>query len=65
VQSTIIEPDDEDEKLHEVLEVSRRVAECQRRVGEHYKHGGGSGGEGGGDGVKGFFRRATSQRKKV
>jgi hypothetical protein len=64
VQSTIIEPDDEDEKLHEVLEVSRRVAECQRRVGEHYKHGGGSGGEGGGDGVKGFFRRATSQRKR-
>jgi hypothetical protein len=43
VQSTIPIPDDEDEELQEVLEVSRREAEFQRRVGEHYEHGGGSG----------------------
>jgi hypothetical protein len=42
-----------------VLEVSRREAEFQRRTGEHYEHGGGSGG-----GVKGFFKRATSQRER-
>jgi hypothetical protein len=48
VQSTIPEPDDEDEKLQEVLEVSRREAEFQRRIGDHYEHGGGSGGGGGG-----------------
>jgi hypothetical protein len=60
VQSTIPETDDEDEKLHEVLEVSRRETKFQRRAGEHYEHGGGSGGGGGGGGVRGFFRRATS-----
>jgi hypothetical protein len=38
------EPDNEDEELHEVLELSRREAEFQRRVGEHYEHGGESGG---------------------
>jgi hypothetical protein len=45
VQSIIPEPDDEDEELHEVLEVSRREAEFQRRAGQHYEHGGGSRGE--------------------
>jgi hypothetical protein len=60
VQSTIPIPDDEDEELQEVLEVSRHEAEFQRRVGEHYEHGGGSGG----GGVKGFFRRTTSRRKR-
>jgi hypothetical protein len=30
VQSTIPEPDDEDEELQEVLKVSRREAEFQR-----------------------------------
>jgi hypothetical protein len=44
VQNTISEPDDEDDELQEVLEVSRREAEYQRRVGEHYEHSGGSGG---------------------
>jgi hypothetical protein len=63
VQSTIPEPDDEDEKLQEMLEVSRHEAEFQRRTGQHYEHGGGSGEEEGG-GVKGLFRRATSQREK-
>jgi hypothetical protein len=48
VQNTIPEPDDEDEKLQEVLEVSRREAEFQSRVGQHYEYGGGSGGGGGG-----------------
>jgi hypothetical protein len=56
VQSMISEPDDKDEELHEVLEVSRCEAEFQRRAGGHYKHSGGSGG----GGVRGFFRRATS-----
>jgi hypothetical protein len=60
VQSTIPEPDDKDEELQEVLEVSRREAEFQRRAGQHYEHGGGSGG----GGVKGLFRRATSQRER-
>jgi hypothetical protein len=60
VQSTIPEPDDEDEELQEVLEVSRREAEFQRRAGEHYEHGG----ESGGGGVKGLFRRGTSQRER-
>jgi hypothetical protein len=50
VQSTILEPDDKDEELQEVLEVSRRETEFQRRAGQHYKHGGGSG-RGGGGGV--------------
>jgi hypothetical protein len=45
VESTITEPDDEDEKLQEVLEVSRRGAKFQRRAGQHYEHGGGSGGD--------------------
>jgi hypothetical protein len=54
--------DDEDEELHEVLEVLRCKAEFKRRVREHYEHGGRSGG-GGGGGVRGFFKRATSQRK--
>jgi hypothetical protein len=62
VQNTIPEPDDEDKKLQEVLELSRSEAEFQRRVGQHYKHGGGSGGRGGGGGR--LFRRATSQREK-
>jgi hypothetical protein len=44
VQSTISEPDDEDEELQKVLEVLRREAEFQRRVGQHYEHSGGSGG---------------------
>jgi hypothetical protein len=60
VQSTILEPDDEDEELHEVLEVSKHEAKFQRRAGQHYEHGGGSGG----GGVKGSFRRATSQRER-
>jgi hypothetical protein len=60
VQSTIPEPDAEDEQLQEVLEVSRHKAEFQRRAREHYEHGGGSGG----GGVKGLFRRATSQRER-
>jgi hypothetical protein len=64
VQSTMPEPDNEDEELHEVLELSRREAEFQRRVGEHYEHGGESGGGGGGRGIKGLFRRATSQSKR-
>jgi hypothetical protein len=46
VQSKIPEPDDENEELQEVLEVSRREAEFQRRAGQHYERGGGS--EGGG-----------------
>jgi hypothetical protein len=62
VQSTIPIPDDEDEELQEALEVSRREVEFQRRAGERYEHGGGSGG--GGGGVRGFFRRATSQRER-
>jgi hypothetical protein len=49
VQSTIPEPDDEDEELHEALEVSRCKVEFQRRAGEHYEHGGRSGGGGGGE----------------
>jgi hypothetical protein len=60
VQNTIPEPDDEDEELQEVLELSRREAEFQRRAGQYYEHGGGSGG----GGVKGLFRRATSQRER-
>jgi hypothetical protein len=60
VQSTILEPDNEDRELHEVLEVSRYEAEFQRRAGEHYEHGGGSGG----GGVKGLFMRCTSQRER-
>jgi hypothetical protein len=64
VQSTIPEPDNEDEKLQEVLELSMHEAEFQRRAGQHYEHGGGSGGGGEGGGVKGLFRRATSQRER-
>jgi hypothetical protein len=64
VQSTIPIPDDEDEELQEAVEVLRREAEFQRRVGERYEHGGGSGAGGGRGGVRGFFRRATSQREK-
>jgi hypothetical protein len=63
-QSTIPESDDEDEELHEVLEVSRREVEFQRRAGEHYEHGSGSGRGGGGGGVKGLFRRGTSLRER-
>jgi hypothetical protein len=47
VQNIIPEPDDEDEELHEVLELLRREAEFQRRTGQHNEHGGGSGGGGG------------------
>jgi hypothetical protein len=65
VQSTIPEPDDEDEELQEVLKVSKRETEFQRWAGEHYEHGGGSGGGGGGGGVKGLFRRGTSQRERA
>jgi hypothetical protein len=68
VQSTMPLSDDEDEELQEAVEVSRREAELQRRVGECYEHGGGSGAGGGGGGgrggVRGFFRRATSQRER-
>jgi hypothetical protein len=66
VQITMPLSDDEDEELHEAVEVSRREAEFQRRAGERYEHGGGSGagGGGGGGGVQGFFRRATSQRER-
>jgi hypothetical protein len=53
VQSTIPEPDGEDEELQEVLEVLRREAEFQRKAGQHYEHSGESGGGG-------VFRRATS-----
>jgi hypothetical protein len=60
VQSTIPKPDDEDEELQEVLEVSRCEAEFQRRARQYYELSGGSGG----GGVKGLFRRATSQRKR-
>jgi hypothetical protein len=35
VQSIIPEPDDEDKKLYEVLELLRRQAEFQRRAGFH------------------------------
>jgi hypothetical protein len=60
--------DDEDEELQEAVEVSRHKAKFQRRAGERYEHGGGSGagggGGGGGRGVRGFFRRATLQRKR-
>jgi hypothetical protein len=45
-----------------VVEVSMCEAEFQRRAGERYEHGGGSGP--GGGGVRGFFRRATSQRER-
>jgi hypothetical protein len=45
LHSTIPEPDDEDEKLQEVLEVSRHEAEFQRKAGQHCEHDGGSGGE--------------------
>jgi hypothetical protein len=54
--------DDKDEELQEAVEVSRHEAEFQRRARECYEHGGGSGAERGG--VQGFFRRATSQRKR-
>jgi hypothetical protein len=64
VQSTILDPDDEDEELQEVLEVSRRKTEFQRRVGQHYEYDGGSGGGGGRGGVNRLFRSATSQRKR-
>jgi hypothetical protein len=46
VQNTISKPDDEDEELQEMLELSRHEAEFQRRAGQHYEHGGGCGGEG-------------------
>jgi hypothetical protein len=62
VQSTMPLSNDEDEELHEAVEVSRREAEFQRRVGECYEHGGGSGT--GGGRVQGFFRRATSHRER-
>jgi hypothetical protein len=65
VQSTIPEPDDEDEELQEVLEVSRCEAEFQRRLGQHYEHGGGSEGEEGEVESKGLCRRATSQRERL
>jgi hypothetical protein len=58
VQSTIPESDDEDDELHELLEVLRCEAEFQRRAEEHHEHSGGSGR----GGVKGLFRRGTSQR---
>jgi hypothetical protein len=64
VQSTILEPDDEDEELQEVLEVLRREDKFQRRAGQHYDHGGGSGEGGRGGGVKGLFRRAMSHRER-
>jgi hypothetical protein len=60
MQSTISQPDDEDEELQEVLEILRHEAEFQRRAGQHYKHGGGSGG----GGVKGLFRRDTFHRER-
>jgi hypothetical protein len=58
VQSTMPLSNDEDEKLQEAVEVSRREAEFQRRAGDRYEHGGGSGagGGGGGGGVREFFR---------
>jgi hypothetical protein len=62
VQSMIPIPDDEDEELQEAVQVLRREAEFQRKAGERYEHGGGSGA--GGGGVRGFFRRATSQRER-
>jgi hypothetical protein len=65
VQSTVSEPDNEDEELQEVLELSRREAEFHRRAGQHYEHGGESGGGGGGGGVNGLFGRAMSQRKRA
>jgi hypothetical protein len=65
VQSTIAEPDDEDEELQEVLELSRHEAEFQRRAGQHYEHGGGNGRGGGGGVVKGLFGRATYQRERL
>jgi hypothetical protein len=64
VQSTILEPDDEDDELQEVLEVLRHEAGFQRRAGQHYDHGGGSRGGGEGGGVKGLFRRATPQKER-
>jgi hypothetical protein len=64
VQITMPLSDDEDEELHEAVEVLRREAKFQRRAGERYEHGGGSGAGGGGGGVRGFFRRATSQRER-
>jgi hypothetical protein len=56
VQGWIPIPDDEDEKLQEALDISRREAEFQIMAEEHYKHGGG----GGRGGVRGFFRKVTS-----
>jgi hypothetical protein len=58
MQNTISQPDDEDEELQDVLEISKHEAEFQRRARQHYKHGGGSGG----GGVKELFRRDTFHR---
>jgi hypothetical protein len=60
----IPEPDDEDDELHEVLEVSRHETEFQRMVREHYEHGGGNGGGRGWSRIKGLFRRCTPQRER-
>jgi hypothetical protein len=51
MQSTMPLSDDEDDELHEAVEVSRREAGFQRRAGERYEHGGGSGAGGGGTGI--------------
>jgi hypothetical protein len=69
VESTVPIANDKDEELQDVLEVSRREAEFQRRVGERYEHGGesrgGGGSASGGRGIRGFLRRATSQRERL
>jgi hypothetical protein len=51
VQSTMPLSNDEDDELHEAVEVSRREAEFQRRAGERYEDGGGSGAGAGGPGI--------------
>jgi hypothetical protein len=69
VESTVPIANDKDEELQDVLEVSRREAEFQRRVGKRYEHGDESRGGGGsasrGRGIRGFLRRATSQRERL
>jgi hypothetical protein len=66
VESMVPIPEDEDEELHKVLEVSRHEAKFRRREGDRYEHCDGSeGGGGGGCGIRGILRRATSHRERL